>query len=176
MVGLRPLVYPEYAARDVAVGATTRSVDEPTGPLRARGDDVAGLNDALGLGLPIGLPKGRREGRVFKGVMIAGRFPLEASYATGANETFRGALGKKGDFSPVVMAIAGLKVVDLSLMSMISTDGLGETSSGKGESLKSREELRLRELPPFGIKPLLISGVVNSTVDNSVIGTAIFGE
>jgi hypothetical protein len=134
----------------------------------ASGDEVAGLNDSFRFGLETGLLDGRRgDESVFRGVMITegfGRF--EESYVMGAKETLRGTSVTKGDLSPVVMAMAGLNVVDLSLMSMISTDGLAEISSGNGESLESRDEFRLRRLLRFGVKFLPISGgVVNSAMN-----------
>jgi hypothetical protein len=101
---------------------------------------------------------------VFRGVMAPGGFRRFEAASPGAKETFRRGAAVS-DLSPVVMAMAGLNVVDLSLKSMISTDGLAETSSGSGESLESRDEFRLRRLLRFGVKFLPISGgVVNSVM------------
>lgn len=149
---------------DVAPSVTGERPDPEE--VLASGEEVAGLNVPARLGLAIGLfPVGRGEdGSVFPGTAIKGSFGrLEASYVTGANETFRGA-SKKGDLSPVVIATAGLNVVDLSLISTISTDGLGEASSGSGESLESVDSFLLPRLLRLGTNTLLTSGVVNSVV------------
>lgn len=157
--------------RGIVSGAWEVGDEVELGAVLASGDEVAGLNVPARLGLPMGLPDGRGDdGRVFVGTEIMGSFGrLEASYVTGANDTFRGA-SIKGDLSPVVIAMAGLNVVDLSLMSTISTDGLGEESSGSGESLMSSESFLFPRLLRLGMNTLLTSGVVNSIAKELVSG------
>lgn len=125
-----------------------------------RGDDVAGLNWLAARGLPDGLADGRGEaGSVFERMSDA--FPRgspEESWVTGANETFGTRWVSNVDLSFVLIAIAGVKVGDLSLISMISAEGCEEVSSGRGESRKSIESF-LCEFP----NAFPAWGVVNSS-------------
>lgn len=140
--------------------------------LVARGDEVAGLNATCLRGLSFGLfPPGRGEaGNVFVGeggFMTLRRLEDGGLLAASANETF-GVRGGGFDgivavLPPfVVMAIAGLKVGDFIRISIISTDGCREVSSGSGDNLEAIESPRSRLGKKLRGPGLVTPGVVNS--------------